>query len=111
MEAWIGLAKGIGLTIILPPESPVFQSDYVEGRGCGGKPDFAMAPFTQAAFIDLANDHQMRIDAIAAQIQALQTQITAHDGARQAYERLAKVARAIESGQNITSLSDTVSMK
>lgn len=111
MEAWIGLAKGMGLTVILPPESPVFRSDYVEGRGCGGKPDFALPPFTQAAFAEMADDHQRRIDAIAAQIQALQQQITAHDGARQAYSRMAKVARAIESGQNITKLSDTVSIK
>lgn len=111
MEAWIGFARGSGINVILPPQSPVYRSDYIEGKGCGGRPDFSLPPFTQAGFSDLAGDHQTKMDAIKAQIEALEKQYIAHDGARQAYDRMAKIARAIESGQDVQSLRHGVAIK
>lgn len=111
LEAWVGFAKGRGVNVVIPAKSPVLKSDYVEGAGCGGKPDLALAPFTQAGFLALAKKHADKVAAAQAQIEQLQVAITAHDSARQVYDRLAKVARAVESGQKIDNLNDTVSMR
>ncbi len=46
-------------------------------------------------------EHRAEIDA----------SIQSHDGARQAYERLAKMARAVDAGQDIESLKTGVVMK
>lgn len=111
LEAWVGFAKGRGVNVVIPAKSPVLKSDYIEGAGCGGKPDFAIRPFTQAGFLELAKMHADKVAAARAQIAQLETLITAHDSARQVYERLAKVARAVEAGQQIDNLTDTVSMR
>lgn len=111
MEAWIGFAKGRGINVVIPAQSPVLKSDYIEGVGCGGKPDLALKPFTQAGFLSLAKRHADKVAAAQAQIEQLQAAITAHDSARQVYDRLAKVARAVEAGQTIDNLNDTVSMR
>lgn len=111
MEAWLGFARGRGVTVVLPPQSPVMKSDFVEGRGCGGKPDFALKPFTQAGFLSLAGKHAEKVQQARAQIAALEQQALAHDSARQVYDRLAKVARAVEAGQTIDNLNDTVAMR
>lgn len=111
LEAWVGFAKGRGVNVVIPPESPVLHSDFVEGRGAGGKPDFALRPFTQSGFLDLMQKHATKVAAARAQIAQLETAIAAHDAARQVYERLAKVARAVEAGQTISNLSDTVAMR
>jgi hypothetical protein len=111
MEAWIGFAKGRGVNVILPARSPVLKSDFVEGRGCGGKPDLALKPFTQEGFLSLAGKHEEKVRQARAQIAALEQQALAHDTAREVYARLAKVARAVESGQTIDNLNDTVVMR
>lgn len=111
LEAWVGFAKGRGVNVIIPAQSPVFKSDYIEGSGHGGRPDFSKPPFTQAGFSELASMHQSRIDEAKSKIDELSKQITAHDAAKQVYERLCKVARAVESGQEIKTLTDTVAMK
>jgi hypothetical protein len=111
MEAWIGFARGSGVNVVLPAQSPVYKSDYIEGKGCGGKPDFSLPPFTQAAFSDMASDHQAKMDAINSQIEALQRQYVAHDGARQVYAKMAQIARAVEAGQTIESLKHGVALK
>lgn len=111
LEAWVGFAKGRGVTVVIPAKSPVLRSDFVEGRGAGGKPDFAAKPFTQAGFLGLASKHAEKVAAARAQVAQLEETITAHDAARQVYERLAKVARAVEAGQTIDNLNDTVSMR
>lgn len=111
LEAWVGFAKGRGVTVVIPQSSPVLRSDYVEGVGCGGKPDFALAPFTQAGFLEIAAKHAEKVSQARAQIAQLETAIVAHDSARQVYDRLAKVARAVEAGQVIAKLTDTVSIR
>lgn len=111
MEAWIGFAKGRGVTVIVPEVSPVLKSDYIEGKGRGGRPDFSKPPFTQAGFLEIAGLHQSKIDHIESQIQQLKMSLQGHTSARDVYNRLAKVARAVEAGQTINSLTDTVALR
>ena len=107
MEAWIGFAKGKGIDVRVHETSPVLNCDFVEGRGSGGKPDFSMPPWTQAAFLEMAKKHSDKIEEIHDKIHNMKMEINAHSGAQQAYERLSNVARAIEAGQKIDSLVNT----
>lgn len=107
MEAWIGFAKGKGIDVRVHETSPVLNCDFVEGRGSGGKPDFAMPPWTQAELLDLAKEHEDKVTELKNQIRNHELTINAHAGAQQAYERMAKIARAIEAGQKVTTLSHT----
>ena len=111
MEAWVGFAKGRGIKVTIPCQSPLGRSDYVEGMGKGGKPEFSKPPFTQKEFLSLSAMHSDKIAQAEAGIKELQALIQAHDGARQAYDRMAKVARAVEAGQDIKNLSDSVLIK
>lgn len=110
MEAWIGFAKGRGINVVIPEVSSIGKAPYVEGRDWNGKKNeygkrvTGTAPFTQNEFESMAALHDEKI----AQLQA---DIHAHSGAKQAYERLAKVARATEAGQDIKTLSDSFRTK
>ena len=108
MEAWIGFAKGRGIDIKLHQSSPVCKAQYVEGLSSGGTPDFAKPPFTEDGFLGLAKRHTEKIDALNAQIAALQQQVISNDGARQGYTQMARVARAVEAGTHVETLEHTV---
>ena len=110
LESWIGFAKGRGVKVTIPDVSPIGKAAYVEGRASGGKPEFAKPPFTEIGLLKMAEMHSRKIDEKEAQIRQLADQIQSHGGAKQAYERLAKVARAVESGIEVASLTDTVRM-
>lgn len=101
LEAWLGFARGRGIDIDVHQTSPAFKSDYVEGMGRGGKPDFSCAPFTSRSFEAVASKHRAQIEAANGQIAALTAKIHTHSGAIQAYERMMKVARAIEMGNKV----------
>lgn len=107
MEAWIGFAKGKGIKVSIPEISSIGKCNYVEGKGRGGKPDFAKPPFTEKEFTNFANKHQELIANMESQIISLQNKIQAHSGCVQTYQRLAQVSRAVEAGINIDSLSQT----
>jgi hypothetical protein len=111
VEAWIGFAKGRGIEVTIPDVSPVGKSDYIEGRKSGGKPDFKLKPFTEEDFKEAAEKHTQAMAAIQGKIKALESDYQAHGGAFQVYERLSKVARAIEAGQKIEKMSDTYTIK
>ena len=118
MEHWIGFARGKGHEVILHELSPVCRADYVEGAGCGGKPDFSKPPFTEAGFLALAGRHQDKIKAAEQQIKQLRIDIQTNemaiqtnDGARQAYTHLARTARAVEAGNDIKTLDATVAFR
>lgn len=111
MEAWIGFAKGRGIEVSIPEVSSIGKCSYVEGRNSGGKPDFEKPPFTEKAFLEMAGLHQKKMDSLYKEIEERNRLINTHDGCRQAYERLAKTARAVESGMDNITLSGTVSMK
>jgi len=111
MEAWVGYAKGLGIEITIPDESPLGKSSYVEGKDHGKNKKHNGSPFSQKQFMALAQEHQGRMDKLKEEMGALERSIVAHDGARQAYERMAATARAIEAGQPIGHLKDTVRLK
>ena len=104
MEAWIGFAKGRGIEFIIPEVSHVGKCEYVEGRDWGGKKDFAKPPFTKVEFECMAGMHETQISECNGQIRQLEQKIAAHDGARQAYERLARTARAVEAGVDVKNI-------
>ncbi len=110
MYAWIGYAIAKGIEVFIPEESPLFKDDYVEGT-TAGKPDLEKPPFTQKEFANMANIHASQINDLHSQVDQLQAKIQAHDGARQAYERLSKVARAVASGQDIKDLNSSAVIK
>ena len=111
MDGWIHFARGRGIKVTIPDISNVGKCDYVEGRGRGGKPDFSKPPFTQEEFLKMADKHAQYVIKIQAQIRELELTMNGHSGAQQAYERLAKVARAVESGIDIKDLIGSFSIK
>lgn len=104
MYAWIAYAKAKGIKITIPEESTLFKGGYVEGRDWGGKIDMEKPPFTQVQFEEMAQSHFNKMEEYEAEKAKIIDLIHSHDGARQAYIRLAKIARAIESGTVIDSL-------
>jgi hypothetical protein len=110
MEAWIGFAKGKGHDVIVHPSSPMFKSTYVEGMDCGGKPNFSADPFYEEDLLGLAKAHAQKVEQTNAEITRLQAVVQSNDGARQAYTHMARVARAVESGNKVK-LKDTVVMR
>jgi hypothetical protein len=111
MYGWIGYARGLGIKITIPQESNLFVDTYVEGRESGGKPELETPPFTEAQFLAMSKVHSNKIKECVARIESEKTLISTHNGADQAYKRLAKVARATELGIDITSLSDSAVIK
>lgn len=104
MYAWIAYAKAKGIKITIPEESSLFKGTYVEGRDWNKK---SAGLWSEGEFTQLANAHQKRMNEIDQQINALRVDYTSHDGARQVYDRLSKVARAIDSGVDIKTLIET----
>ena len=111
MEAWIGFAKGRGIKVTIPEVSHIGKSSYVEGRDWGGKKDFAKPPFTKIQFDEMSGVHLDKINECHAEIRQLEQKIAAHDGAKQAYERLARTARAVENGVDVKTLMETTTIK
>ena len=97
MYAWIGYAKGKGIKITIPESSSLCKDSYDEGRDWG-KPS---GPFSECAIQEMVGIHEAK----KAEYEML---VHTHNGCAQAYKRMAKVARAIESGQTITNLTDSV---
>jgi hypothetical protein len=99
MYAWIGYAKGLGIEVTIPDESSLFKDAYKEGRDWG-KPK---GPFSEEAFLEIADIHRKKIEEYTMLVHT-------HSGSLQTYERLAKLARAIEGGQDIN-LTDSMVIK
>lgn len=111
MYAWIAYAKAKGVEVTIPDASPLFKDTFVEGRSSGGKPNLALAPFTYSGFTEMAQLHAAKIADYETKIMDMQNLIRTHSGCQQSYERLAKVARAVESGQAISSLKDSAKLR
>lgn len=105
MYAWIAFAKARGVKIYI--HGGLFIDEYIEGDK-GGKPDLGLPPFTSEEFGAIARMHQNKIKEIEGQILNLQNTIHAHSGALQTYQRLEKVARGVEAGASIKTLTETV---
>ena len=108
VEFWVGFAKGRGINVIPHKTSPICRSSYVEGRESGGKPNFAKPPFIEEELLGLAKRHTDKIDKATAEINKLTGIIHSNDGARQAYLHMARVARAVEAGNEVKDLSTCV---
>lgn len=108
MYAWIGYAKAKGIEIYIPKESGLFKDPYIEGDfgGSLGNP-----PFTSEEFLKVAQMHQSKIEELQGQILNLQLQMNAHAGSKQSYERLSKVARGVEAGAEIKTLTENILLK
>ncbi len=110
MYAWIAYAKALGIVVTIPKESSLFVDRYVEGMKAG-KPELGLPPFTSEQFTIMAQQHADMESQLQDQRQELLMKINAHGGSRQTYERLAKVARAIEAGITVNSLTETARLK
>lgn len=91
-EAWLGFAKGRGVDVVLPEECPILKSRYNEGRHWN---NVDKGPFTEEAFLKKAKEHQEQCD-------YHKMMLNTHDGSRQAFENLAKVARAYDAGDKVS---------
>ena len=99
MYALIGYAKANGIEVNIPNSSTLFKSNYDEGRDWNNEAH--RGAFSSDELEKLAEMHRVKV----AEYERL---IQSHDGARQAYERLAMVAKRIESGIEINTLTETV---
>ena len=109
VEAWIGFAKGRGINIIIPDVSHIGKSRYIEGRDWNGETEVGV--FSQESFGDLSAKHHDEITKIKQQQHELALKAAMHDGAVQVYERLAKVARAVEAKVDVNTLLETTIIK
>lgn len=107
MEYWIGVADGRGIEVVLPDACPVAKSAHLYGV----QPHKILGVYSEAELLKVAKMHRDAVDKDQEQIRALESRITAHDAAAQVYERLAKVSRGIEAGQDFHSLTDTVAIR
>lgn len=97
MYAWIGYAKGLGIEVTIESNT-LFKDPYDEGRDWNNSKTFSEASFKE--MIDL---HQKKIEEYTMLVHT-------HSGSLQTYQRLAKVARALESGQDVK-LTDSMVIK
>lgn len=104
MEGWIGYAKGKGIKVSIAEESPLCKYTYNEGRDWNNTTNSTL--YSENDFSRMAETHTKHIDELNAKIAQLQAAIQSHDGARQAYTRLAKVARAVDAGIDVKSICE-----
>lgn len=107
MCAWIGYAMGKGVRVTVAESSPLMRPTQIEGQETRA----SLGPFSHAQLLEMAGLHAQHHDGLDRQLEALRLKQAAHEGARQAYERLAKVARAVEAGQPIESLTGQAVIK
>ena len=108
MEQWIGYAKGAGIDVLIHKDSPLGYSTYREGRDW---PDKGFSGFDDGYYRSMSLTHSDKCKEIEAEIVALSeykdrydkllAAYQGHDGARQVYERLAKVSRAKNCGIDV----------
>jgi hypothetical protein len=101
MYAWIAYARASGIEVTISENSSLFRDQYDEGRDWHKKIE---TPFSVEGFNEMISIHQNKIEELNAKIQG-------HHGALQAYQRLSKIARAIDSGQNVKNLTDSLIIK
>lgn len=110
MYAWIAYAKAKGIEVYIPPTSGLFVDTYVEGDQ-SGKPQLELPPFTSKQFTIVAGIHGKAMADIESQILNLQMKLNAHSGSKQTYERLAKIARGVEGGATVNTLTENMVLK
>lgn len=106
VEAWIGFARGRGIKVTIPEVSPLGKSSFLYGVDAHEK-----GLWSESGFKEMAGLHAQKMAQIEAQIAALKAAWQTHDGSKQAYERMANTARAVDAGQTVAKLTDTVILK
>lgn len=107
MEQWIGYAKGLGVKVTIH-DSPLGYTTYREGRDW---PDKGFTGIDENEFQEMAEYHRVEMEkmdfelskllAMEDRCKELKAKYQGHDGARQAYERLAKFERARNGGLDV----------
>lgn len=105
-QLWIGFSRGKGVKVTFPEGCPLGEPDYMEGV-TGNRPE-PMRPYSEADFLEIAKDHQEKIDEITEEMERLNLIKATHDGARQVYKRLSSVGRATDAGQKFETLKQTL---
>ena len=90
-EAWLGFAKGLGIKVTIPDSSPILKSNYDEARDWNNK---KKSPFFEDALLSHAEKHKQVSE-------NAKMKMWKHEGAMEVYESLAKVARGVDSGQEM----------
>lgn len=108
MEQWIGYAKGRGIKVYIHESSPLGYTTYREGRDW---PNKGFDGHDEGDLLDMARKHkeaslqaEKELNGLMAaqqRIEELKAKYQGHDGARQVYERLAKLERARSSGIDV----------
>ena len=111
MYAWIAFAKGQGINVVIPKETPLFVSTYSEGRDWKVCSDRGVKPFTEKGFKDVCDIHAEKVKAIDVQITELTALANMHRGSICAYTQLSRVARSLESGAIVNNLKDVTWIK
>jgi hypothetical protein len=109
VEAWIGLAKGKGINVYIPKESPVLRNKFIEGID-GGRPP-KNPPFCEEEFNALADVHKQKIAEHYQIIRDSELALNAHQSAVDTLTALANIARAVEEGQEINSITERMKIK
>lgn len=104
VEAWIGYARGLGIKVTVPDQSPLGKSTFLYGAD----PLPQAGVFNEAEFRSMAEEHLSAMAQIEAQVKSLQDRWNTHSGAHQSYERMARAARAIAAGNDVKHLKDTI---
>lgn len=107
MEQWIGYAKGLGIKVTIHGSSLGYTT-YREGSAW---PDQAFTGFDENEYQEMAQHHKKEMDkmefelakllAMEERCTELKAKFQGHDGARQAYQKLAKIQRAKENGLDV----------
>lgn len=104
-EAWIGLAKGKGIEVFIPPQSSLMKATFVYGIDENGIED---TPFSEAKFILLAGKHEAVIADIDSQIDELMAKRRAHEGSYSTLMKLSNIARGLRGGAVIKDINDVL---
>ena len=105
MYAWIGYAKSQGIQVEIPESSLFKDKTYPY---CGRKINL---PYTENEFLKMAKLHEDKINEYNREIDHKQMLINTHDGMRQVYTRLAKIARATDAGIEVLQIDHSTELR
>lgn len=108
MYAWIGYAKAKGIKITIPKESSLFKETYVEGKDWGKGRE---GPWSVSQFKEMEKMHTDKVEELQNEIRALENKIHTHNGAALVYNRLSKVARSIDGGCEMKTLTESARVR
>jgi len=104
LYAWVGYARGKGIIVDAPGSSLLQESQYPISINIS-------PPFTKLEFEKMRDLHDQKMKEAQAKIEQLNDLHATHYGCKQVYERLAKIARATESGIKVNSITDSTMIR